>query len=65
MKTNVMHRNCKKKILPGRELNPGLPRDRRGYSPLYYRGSLNFSLINGTALGKPEYHHVVHTNATN
>ena len=26
------------KGLPGRELNPGLPRDRRGYSPLYYRG---------------------------
>ena len=27
-----------KKILPDGELNPGLPRDRRGYSPLYYRG---------------------------
>ena len=25
-------------ILPGGESNPGLPRDRRGYSPLYYRG---------------------------
>ena len=24
--------------LPGRESNPGLPRDRRGHSPLYYRG---------------------------
>ena len=24
--------------LPCRESNPGLPRDRRGYSPLYYRG---------------------------
>ena len=24
--------------LPGGESNPGLPRDRRGYSPLYYRG---------------------------
>ena len=23
---------------PRRESNPGLPRDRRGYSPLYYRG---------------------------
>jgi hypothetical protein len=23
--------------LSGRELNPGLPRDRRGYSPLYYQ----------------------------
>ena len=28
----------KKKVLPGGESNPGLPRDRRGYSPLYYRG---------------------------
>ena len=27
-----------KKILPGGESNPGLPRDRRRYSPLYYRG---------------------------
>ena len=27
-----------KKFLPGGESNPGLPRDRRGYSPLYYRG---------------------------
>ena len=27
------------KVLPDRESNPGLPRDRRGYSPLYYRGS--------------------------
>ena len=26
--------------LPVRESNPGLPRDRRGYSPLYYRGCL-------------------------
>ena len=28
----------KKKYLPGGESNPGLPRDRRGYLPLYYRG---------------------------
>ncbi len=28
----------KQKKLRDRELNPGLPRDRRGYSPLYYRG---------------------------
>ena len=28
-----------KKNLPGGESNPGLPRDRRRYSPLYYRGS--------------------------
>ena len=27
-----------KNILPGGESNPGLPRDRRGYLPLYYRG---------------------------
>ena len=26
------------KNLPGGESNPGLSRDRRGYSPLYYRG---------------------------
>src|SRR4029434_5428186 len=25
-----------KHCLPVRELNPGLPRDRRGYSPVYY-----------------------------
>ena len=29
-----------KKLLPGRESNPGLPRDRRRYLPLYYRGLL-------------------------
>lgn len=27
-----------KNNLPGGESNPGLPRDRRGYSPLYYLG---------------------------
>ena len=27
-----------KKMLRDRELNPGLPRDRRRYLPLYYRG---------------------------
>ncbi len=26
--------------LRDRELNPGLPRDRRRYSPLYYRGDV-------------------------
>ena len=31
--------------LPDGELNPGLPRDRRGYSPLYYLGFLT-DLIN-------------------
>ena len=35
-----------KNVLPGGESNPGLPRDRRGYSPLYYRGwSLFVSLL--------------------
>ena len=33
------------KILPGRESNPGRPRDRREYSPLYYQGNWAFSLI--------------------
>ena len=32
------------KILPGRESNPGRPRDRREYSPLYYRGLRNCSV---------------------
>ena len=27
----------KKEILSDGELNPGLPRDRRGYLPLYYQ----------------------------
>ena len=27
-----------RKMLRDGESNPGLPRDRRGYSPLYYRG---------------------------
>ena len=32
-------RGKKKNALPDRESNPGLPRDRRRYLPLYYRGS--------------------------
>ena len=32
------HLTYSKNDLPDRESNPGLPRDRRGYSPLYYRG---------------------------
>ena len=36
----LLHKKNSKTILPDRELNPGLPRDRRGYSPLYYRGCL-------------------------
>ena len=31
-------KRIKKQVLPGGELNPGLPRDRRGSLPLYYRG---------------------------
>ena len=31
----------KKYLLPGGESNPGLLRDRQGYSPLYYRGSVS------------------------
>ena len=31
-------------MLPGGESNPGLPRDRRGYSPLYYRGYGNLAI---------------------
>ena len=37
----TIKRKCKtlfNKNLPDGELNPGLPRDRRGYLPLYYRG---------------------------
>ena len=30
-----------KKSLPDGESNPGLPRDRRGYLPLYYRGPVH------------------------
>ena len=30
--------NSRKASLPDGELNPGFPRDWRGYSPLYYRG---------------------------
>ena len=38
--SNPCQKSNKKRssILPGGESNPGLPRDRRGYSPLYYRG---------------------------
>ena len=42
LKTRVICKACfsfKTVALPGGELNPGLPRDRRGYWPLYYRGS--------------------------
>ena len=35
-------KNWHKNILPGGESNPGLPRDRRGYLPLYYRGHIYF-----------------------
>ena len=33
-----------RKVLPDRESNPGLPRDRRGYSPLYYRGLVSYEI---------------------
>ena len=37
--------------LPGGESNPGLPRDRRGYLPLYYRGCLDMvQLLNRTIM---------------
>ena len=35
-----------KKVLRDGESNPGLPRDRRGYSPLYYRGDVHSQLFN-------------------
>ena len=35
-----------KKMLRDGESNPGLPRDRRGYSPLYYRGDVSYRLFN-------------------
>ena len=31
-------------MLPDGESNPGLPRDRRGYSPLYYQGPADYNL---------------------
>ena len=37
-KTNASSEKKKVQKLPGRESNPGLPRDRRRYLPLYYRG---------------------------
>ena len=40
------------KFLPGRELNPGLACDRRGYSPLYYRGPVCHSREVGQVRGK-------------
>ena len=42
----MISNNEKNENLPVRESNPGLPRDRRGYSPLYYRGLRN-SRISG------------------
>ena len=41
----------KKKHLPSGESNPGLPRDRRGYSPLYYRG-IEWVGLNGLCNGE-------------
>ena len=36
---------ARKKILRDGESNPGLPRDRRGYSPLYYRGDVHLRFL--------------------
>ena len=36
------HTKCHGDGLRRGESNPGLPRDRRGYLPLYYRGHINF-----------------------
>ena len=44
LKIKYLTKRC---ILPGGELNPGLPRDRRGYSPLYYLGSDYCNLSHG------------------
>ena len=44
---NAISQDKKQKVLPGGELNPGLPRDRRGYSPLYYRGLAMKSCLAG------------------
>ena len=44
LKIKYLTKRC---ILPGGELNPGLPRDRRGYSPLYYLGSDYCKLSHG------------------
>ena len=35
---SALQTSSKKYCLPDGESNPGLPRDRRGYLPLYYRG---------------------------
>ena len=36
--THIVSEYDTQKMLRDGESNPGLPRDRRGYSPLYYRG---------------------------
>ena len=36
--THIVSECDTQKMLRDGESNPGLPRDRRGYSPLYYRG---------------------------
>ena len=41
----------KQKHIPGGESNPGLPRDKRGYSPLYYRG-IGCVRLNGSCNGE-------------
>ena len=43
--SNESQKNEKRNVLPGRESNPGLPRDRRRYLPLYYRGLTDTSKL--------------------
>ena len=48
-----LSKSVNQKNLLGGESNPGLPRDRRGYSPLYYRGTGCIRLrINGYCNGE-------------
>ena len=53
----------KEKRLRDRELNPGLPRDRRGYLPLYYRGFVRTPSLVCTF--KPTFWKAKHRNGKN
>ena len=44
-----------KKVLRDGESNPGLPRDRRGYSPLYYRGVVHNCSLSWYKLWQPVF----------
>ena len=52
------------KGLPGGESNPGLPRDRRGYSPLYYRGCWHINPFIRDALMNTVFHQHCKTRKT-